>query len=110
MKFLYCLGYGLGRKFLIILYLKIVVEMKFLKWYYFNMKNTKLVAYIEKDEDGIYIGSIPTIPSCYAQGKTLEKMLKNLNEVALLCLRNTEKDEYKKSSFVGIQELNLSYA
>lgn len=73
-------------------------------------KNTKLIAYIERDEDGVYIGSVPSISSCYAQGKTLEKMLKNLKEVALLCLRNnSKKEEYKKSSFVGMQELDLSH-
>ncbi len=32
---------------------------------------------IEQDEDGIFIGSIPTIPGCHAQGDTEEEMLKN---------------------------------
>ena len=52
------------------------------------MKNNSYTAYIEQDEDGIFIGSIPSIPSCYAQGKTQEKMLKNLKEASELSLRN----------------------
>lgn len=52
------------------------------------MKNAQFTVYIEQDEDGIFIGSIPSIPSCYAQGKTQEEMLKNINEVTKLCLRN----------------------
>lgn len=74
------------------------------------MKKTKLVAYIEKDEDGVYIGTIPSISNCHAQGKTIEKMLKNLNEVALLCLRNLKKENSTPSSFIGVQELDLSHA
>ena len=56
------------------------------------MKNLNLTVYIERDEDGVFIGSIPTIYACYAQGKTQEEMLKNLREVLSLCLRNTNKD------------------
>jgi len=75
-----------------------------------KLNNKKLVAYIEKDSDGIYIGTIPSIPNCHAQGKTVEKMLKNLNEVVLLCLRNLKKENINPSYFVGVQELDLSYA
>jgi predicted RNase H-like HicB family nuclease len=55
------------------------------------MKNNFFTAYIEKDEDGIFIGSIPSVPSCYAQGKTQEEMLKNLKDVLRLCLRNVKE-------------------
>ena len=78
------------------------------------MKKTKLekklIAYIEKDEDDVYIGTIPSTPNCHAQGKTVEKMLKNLNEVALLCLRNLNTKNSIISDFVGVQKLNLSHA
>ena len=74
------------------------------------MKNLYLTIYIEKDEDGVFIGSVPAIPSCYAQGKTQEKMLKNLKEVLRLCLRNTNRDNLEKTKFVGIQNLEISYA
>jgi predicted RNase H-like HicB family nuclease len=74
------------------------------------MKNLYFTVYIERDEDGVFIGSIPTIPSCYAQGKTQEEMLSNLQEVLRLCLRNTNKDILEKTKFVGIQNLEISYA
>lgn len=72
------------------------------------MKNNSYTAYIEQDEDGMFIGSIPSIPSCHAQGKTQEKMLKNLKEVLGLCLRNNK--EVEVNQFVGIQNLNFSHA
>ncbi len=74
------------------------------------MKNLHLTSYIEKDEDGVFIGSIPAIPSCYAQGKTQEEMLKNLNEVLRLCLRNTSQGNLRRTKFIGIQNIEISYA
>lgn len=74
------------------------------------MKTAQLTVYIEQDEDGIFIGSIPSIPSCYAQGKTQEEMLENLAEVVKLCLRNFDKREIEHNRFVGIQNIELSHA
>ncbi len=73
------------------------------------MKSLYFTVYIERDEDGIFIGSIPSISSCYAQGKTQEEMLKNLREVLKLCLRNN-KDSLEITKFVGIQNVEISYA
>lgn len=74
------------------------------------MKNFNFTVYIERDEDGVFIGSIPAIPSCYAQGKTQEDMLKNLREVLRLCLRNTKKNTFEDTKFVGIQNVEIAYA
>lgn len=74
------------------------------------MKNLCFTVYIERDEDGVFIGSIPSIPSCYAQGKTQEDMLKNLKEVITLCLRNNNQDTLENTKFVGIQNLEIAYA
>ncbi len=74
------------------------------------MENSFFTVYIEQDEDDMFIGSIPSIPSCYAQGKTQEKMLKNLQQVLKLCLRNTDRKEVEKTRFIGIQNLKISHA
>lgn len=74
------------------------------------MKTMQFTVYIEQDEDGIFIGSVPSVPSCYAQGKTQEKMLQNLEDVLKLCLRNINKTEVQKHHFIGIQNLKLSHA
>jgi predicted RNase H-like HicB family nuclease len=46
---------------------------------------------IEQDEDGMFIGSIPSVPSCHAEGRTKRELFKNLEEVLTLCLRNFEQ-------------------
>lgn len=74
------------------------------------MKTYQFAVYIEQDEDGVFIGSIPSIPSCHAEGKTQEKMMKNLSEVLMLCLRNTNKKALSKNRFVGIQNVEFSNA
>ncbi|EPR39808.1 putative protein family UPF0150 [Desulfovibrio sp. X2] len=41
---------------------------------------------IEQDEDGLFIGSVPELPGCHAQGTTREELLANVREAAALCL------------------------
>ncbi len=74
------------------------------------MKSTSFAVYIEQDEDGIFIGSIPSIPSCYAQGETEEAMLQNLQEVLKLCLRNVDQESLEKTRFVGLHNLDVANA
>lgn len=74
------------------------------------MKKIQFTVYIEKDEDGVFVGSVPMIPACHAQGETQEEMLENLGEVIKLCLRNSDTKEIQKHQFVGIQNLELTYA
>ncbi|MFA5793310.1 MAG: type II toxin-antitoxin system HicB family antitoxin [Candidatus Gracilibacteria bacterium] len=75
------------------------------------MKAKTFTVYIEQDEDGMFVGSIPSIPSCHAEGKTQEEMLKNLSQVLKLCIRNIDnKEEVEKHHFIGIQNLECSYA
>ena len=41
---------------------------------------------IERDEDGVFIGEVPQLRGCYTQGKTLDELMKNIQEVIYLCL------------------------
>lgn len=74
------------------------------------MKNLFFTVYIEQDEDGIFVGSIPAVSGCHAEGKTQKEMLENLQEVLKLCLRNVNVKEVEKTRFVGIQNLEVKYA
>jgi len=74
------------------------------------MKKSPFIAYIEQDENNMFIGTIPAIPSCYAEGRTQKEMIKNLQEVLRLCLRNVDVKEVAKTKFVGIQNLEIKYA
>lgn len=74
------------------------------------MKPTSFAVYIEQDADGTFIGSIPSIPSCYAQGDTEVEMLSNLTEVLKLCLRNVDQESLEKTKFIGLRNLEIANA
>ena len=48
------------------------------------MKRTFSVL-IERDEDGVYVGSVPELKGCHTQGETLDELMDNIREAAELC-------------------------
>jgi predicted RNase H-like HicB family nuclease len=74
------------------------------------MKTSKFIVYIEQDEDGVFIGTIPNLPNCHAQGDTKEEMLANLEEVAYLTIRNSDNKDYEPMKFIGTYNLELNNA
>jgi len=71
------------------------------------MKRT-LDVVIERDEDGLYVGSIPELPGCHTQAKTLDELMKRIKEAAELYLE-VDRDAIKDINveFVGIQRLEI---
>ena len=45
------------------------------------MTKQSFVVLIEKDEDGLFIGTVPSLKGCYSYGKTLDELMGNLKEV-----------------------------
>ncbi|MGI2336370.1 MAG: type II toxin-antitoxin system HicB family antitoxin [Dehalogenimonas sp.] len=41
---------------------------------------------IEKDEDGYFVGSVPSLHGCHTQAKTLDQLMIRMKEAVLLCL------------------------
>ena len=68
------------------------------------MKN--YAVYIERDEDGVFVGSVPSLPGCYSQGATLDELLANMREVVTLCARN--QSEESGGEFVGVQNVSIA--
>jgi predicted RNase H-like HicB family nuclease len=66
---------------------------------------------IEKDEEGYFIGRVPSLRSCYTQAKTLAELYKRLDEVVALCLE-VEKKNFKQgvpqNQFIGVQNLEFA--
>jgi len=50
--------------------------------------NREFYVVIERDEDGFYVGEAPQLPACYSQGKTLDELMANMQEVIELCLED----------------------
>jgi len=62
---------------------------------------------IERDEDGFFVGEVPRLRGCYAQGKTLDELMKNIEEVIKLCLEEEEADEIPSTTFIGVQKIEI---
>lgn len=50
-----------------------------------TVKELQFKVFIEQDENGVYVASVPELPGCYTQGKTLEEVRKRIKEAIQLC-------------------------
>lgn len=55
-----------------------------------TMKMLRFKVVIEQDEGGWYVGSIPELPGCYTQAKTLKELRRRIKEAILLVLETDE--------------------
>ena len=69
---------------------------------------------IEQDENGIYVASVPELPGCYTQGKTLEQVRERIKEVIEMVLEEDEglkKDKINSpksgSNFFGVEDITV---
>jgi len=60
---------------------------------------------IEKDEDGYFVASVPTLRGCHTQAKSLDVLMKRVKEAIELCL---EVEEPVSNEFVGVQRITVA--
>jgi len=48
----------------------------------------KFTVVIERDEDGYYVGTVPSLHGCHTQAKTLDTLMKRMREAVELCLES----------------------
>jgi len=56
---------------------------------------------LEKDEDGYYVASVPMLPGCHTQAKSMDDLLERIKE-AIEAYLEAEKD-IEISEFLGVQ-------
>jgi len=61
---------------------------------------------IEEDEDGFLVGSVPELPGCHTQAKTLDELMVRIREAVELCLEEGQGDGFIPK-FVGLQRLSV---
>lgn len=60
---------------------------------------------IQKDEDGYFVASVPELHGCHTQAKSLDVLMRRVEEAIKLCL---EVEEPLSNEFVGIQRIAVS--
>ena len=63
--------------------------------------------FIEKDEDGVLIASVPALHGCHTHAKTLPVLMKRIKEAIELCLE-VQKGPFHLNKFVGLQEVEVA--
>ena len=61
---------------------------------------------IEKDADGYYVASVPSLQGCHTQAKSLDVLMERIKEAIALCLEFEDSDE--SLEFVGVQKVTVS--
>lgn len=68
-------------------------------------KRLEFTVVIEKDEDGIFIASVPELKGCHTQAKSLDTLLKRIKEAIELCLEVEKIENYNE--FIGVQKVEI---
>jgi predicted RNase H-like HicB family nuclease len=56
----------------------------------------QFTAIFEKNEDGGYTVTVPSLPGCISEGDTFDEALKNIKEAIVLYLEVMKKDKEKE--------------
>ena len=70
------------------------------------MKATKreFSVIVERDEDGYYVASVPELPGCHTQARSLDKLMERVREAIELCLE-VERESSPTTEFIGVQRV-----
>ena len=61
---------------------------------------------IERDEEGYLVASVPSLPGCHTQARSLDELMDRVREAITLCLEvQTESDQGLE--FVGVQQVRI---
>ncbi len=71
---------------------------------------------IEQGDDGMFVGSVPSLPGCHTQAKTLPELKKRIREAIELCLEVAKEDASYRArikqfayepTFVGLEMVSV---
>lgn len=62
---------------------------------------------IERDEEGYYVASVPQLPGCHTQAKSLDDVTARIREAIELCLE-VEGTPQSSLEFIGIQRITVA--
>ena len=61
---------------------------------------------IERDSEGLYVASVPALPGCHTQARSLDELSERIKEAIALYLE-VEAEVEEKLDFVGIQRVTV---
>lgn len=62
---------------------------------------------VERDSAGYFVASVPALPGCHTQAKSLDKLMERVREAIVLCLE-IRGDGSESLDFVGVQRVTVT--
>ena len=62
---------------------------------------------VEKDATGYFVASVPALPGCHTQAKSLDTLMERIREAIKLCLE-VQGDTAEPLDFVGVQRISIA--
>ena len=63
---------------------------------------------IERDEDGIYVASVPELPGCHTQGDSIKEAMKNITEAIELYLEYAKDKIENPMKLVVVKKVSVA--
>jgi predicted RNase H-like HicB family nuclease len=61
---------------------------------------------VERDIEGYYVASVPELPGCHTQARSLDKLMERIQEAIELCLE-VNGDLPPEAEFIGVQRVTV---
>jgi predicted RNase H-like HicB family nuclease len=61
---------------------------------------------VEKDSEGYFVATVPALPGCHTQAKSLDELMSRIKEAIELCLE-VEGSPGEPLDFIGVQRVTV---
>lgn len=61
---------------------------------------------VERDSEGFYVASVPSLPGCHTQARSLDELMARVREAIELCLE-VQGQSTENLDFVGVQRITV---
>ena len=62
---------------------------------------------VERDSVGYFVASVPALPGCHSQAKSLDELMARIREAIELCLEG-QGQSFESLDFVGVQRVTVA--
>ena len=68
----------------------------------------KFAVMVERDENGVYVASVPELPGCHTQAKTLDKLTERVKEAIAAYLEAEGAKPRETVELIGFQLVEVA--